>query len=86
MDFKPRGMPTAIGSMPHTDPEAAARFVLDTFKEIPFWPQLPRVSFDQNMYAQWVQDMPGVIIDRDRERLLFETDTPIDDAIERFNE
>jgi methionine synthase II (cobalamin-independent) len=55
-------LPTAIGSMPHTDPEAACSQVIKYLKEIPCWPQLPRRSFKENMYAQYSQGFPGITV------------------------
>ena len=54
---------TGIGSVPFTDPKAACDIILENFKTIPFWPQLPRRSFRENMYAQYAERLPGVVID-----------------------
>jgi methionine synthase II (cobalamin-independent) len=59
-------LPTIIGSMPHTDPRQACSLVARHLKEIPAWPQLPRRSFLENMYVQYSQGFPGVIIEGDR--------------------
>ena len=58
-------LPTIIGSMPHTDPQAACELVSHYLKDIPAWPQLPRRSFRENMYAQYSQGFPGVVIEED---------------------
>jgi len=55
-------LPTAIGSMPHTDPSEACSQVSRYLKDIPTWPQLPRLSFQQNMYVQYSQGFPGVVV------------------------
>jgi len=62
----------AAGSLPHTDPAAACALVLDTL-DIPTWPQLPKRSFLENMYAQFSERFPGILVadgriyvDRDR--------------------
>jgi len=57
---------TAIGSMPHTDPKAACSLVSRYLKEIPAWPQLPKRSFRENMYAQFSEGFPGAVIKGDR--------------------
>lgn len=54
---------TAIGSLPLKDPKTACHFVLDTFKHIPFWPQLPKRTFLENMYVQYAECLPGLVID-----------------------
>ena len=62
--FHLSGMPTAIGSMPHKDPKAACALVAKYLPEIPFWPQLTKRSFSENMYAQYSEGFPGLIIER----------------------
>jgi len=59
-------LPTAIGSMPHTDPSEACSQVSHYLKDIPAWPQLPKRSFLENMYAQYSEGFPGVVIEGDR--------------------
>ncbi|MCL0050847.1 methionine synthase, partial [Dehalococcoidia bacterium] len=59
--FKPRGLPTAIGSMPHTDPAEACSIVLAHLPDIPVWPQLPRRSSLESMYTQFSEGFPGLI-------------------------
>ncbi len=54
---------TAIGSLPHGDPDKACRMTLRFLEEAPAWPQLPRRSFLENMYAQYSEGMPGVVVD-----------------------
>jgi hypothetical protein len=57
---------TGIGSLPHTDPEEACRLVLETF-DIPFWPQLPALSFLESMVPQFSEGIPFLKIDEIRE-------------------
>jgi len=59
-------LPTAIGSMPHTDPQAACAQVIKYLGEIPCWPQLPKRAFRENMYAQYSEGFPGITITGDR--------------------
>ncbi len=60
---------TAMGIMPHTDIERALQLALSL--DIPFWPQLPRVSFYEDMYAQASQFFPGIKVDPAGEKVLF---------------
>jgi len=62
---------TAMGIMPYTDIEKALEFALSL--DIPFWPQLPRVSFYEDMYAQASQNFPGMVVDTENKRLNFST-------------
>lgn len=59
-------LPTIIGSMPHTDPQAACEAIIHYLKDIPAWPQLPRRSFLENMYVQFSQGFPGVVVEENR--------------------
>ncbi len=59
-------LPTASGSMPHTDPAKACSLVNHYLKDIPAWPQLPKRSFLENMYAQYSEGFPGVVIEENK--------------------
>ncbi len=59
-------LPTIIGSMPHTDPQAACSDIIHYLKDIPAWPQLPKRAFLENMYVQFSQGFPGVVIEENR--------------------
>lgn len=54
------GLATGIGSLPHTDPLAAAEAVLDAFVGLPAVPQLPQRSPREGMCAQVARFIPGV--------------------------
>lgn len=60
---------TGIGSVPFTDPEKACDLILDNFDTVPFWPQLPRRSFLENMYVQYSQGLPGIAVDCDKKTI-----------------
>lgn len=62
----PRGLATAIGSMPHLDPRQACRAVLSHLRRAPAWPQLPRRSYLENMYVQFSEGFPGVVVEGER--------------------
>ncbi len=50
--------------MPNSDAKEAVDFVFDVLSgHIPFWPQLPKRSFAENMYAQFCQNLPGFKMD-----------------------
>jgi methionine synthase II (cobalamin-independent) len=54
--------------MPHQDPEEACDLVFRHLPAIPAWPQLPRRSFRENMYVQYGERFPGLVVDTDREK------------------
>jgi len=70
MEFAPRCLATAVGSMPHKDPQETVDLVLRHLPVIPDWPQLPRRSFRENMYVQYGERFPGLVVDMDREKVL----------------
>jgi hypothetical protein len=60
---------TGIGSLPFKDPDTACRIVFDNFKTIPFWPQLPRISYKEHMYCQFSEKLPGVVINENKKTI-----------------
>jgi len=71
MELKARCRTTAMGIMPHSDVEKALELALSL--DIPFWPQLPRVCFYEDMYAQASENFPGIVVDLEGERISFDT-------------
>lgn len=55
-----RGLATSIGSLPHTDPRAAATFVLERHPRLPAAPSLPNRSGVERMVAQAAWGIPGI--------------------------
>ncbi len=60
--FHPDFMPTAVGSLPHTDPIAACELVRKFLPQIPAWPQLPKRDPRESIYAQFSRGFPGASI------------------------
>lgn len=71
MLFKANCRTTAMGIMPHRDIDQALRLALSL--DIPFWPQLPHVSFFEDMYAQFSQHFPGIIVDEESNKIYFDS-------------
>jgi methionine synthase II (cobalamin-independent) len=59
-------LPTAIGSMPHTNSGEACSIIMKWLPDIPAWPQLPQRSREENMIIQFSEGFPGVVIDGDK--------------------
>ena len=74
---------TGIGSLPHTEAREAVRLVLDTF-DIPFWPQLPKLSFREGMVAQYAEGMPFLRTDDSKGAVWVERNNG--EELERFYE
>jgi len=71
MDWEANCQTTAMGIMPQKDIERALDLVLGL--DVPFWPQLPRVTYYEDMYAQVSEGFPGVTVDVENERVNFDT-------------
>ncbi len=55
--------------LPHDNPERALELALSL--DVPFWPQLPHLGFEEDMYVQTLSGFPGLMIDYDNSRLSF---------------
>jgi len=64
---------TGIGSVPFVDPKAACRIICENFKSIPFWPQLPKRSFLENMYVQYAEGLPGIVCNEEKKTIHIDT-------------
>lgn len=80
----PQFATTAIGSLPHTDPGQACALMLETLPDMPTWPQLPKRSFLENMYAQFSEELPGIKVDEENGRIWFQVDESLDAELEGF--
>jgi len=56
-------LPTIIGSMPQTDPKEACALVAKYLPDLPGWPQLPNGSHLENMYIQFSEGFPGIVLE-----------------------
>ena len=54
---------TMIGSMPQVNPDEACSIVAKFLPDVPAWPQLPGRSRLENMYIQYSEGFPGIIVD-----------------------
>ena len=76
--------PLGIGSVPYTDPESAWDNILKYFTKIPFWPQLPKRAFAENMYAQFSEHIPGRIIEPENDRFYIDRTLDLQPDMEEF--
>lgn len=87
MDFKGNLRTSAMGILPHKDVERALELSLSL--DIPFWPQLPRLNYYEDMYVQVTEHFPGVIIDEKNARIDFSNERFFDELpafIERMED
>lgn len=84
MHFSPHLLASTIGSMPHSHPTEAVDFVLAHFKEIPCWPQLPKKTYLENMYVQYSENMPGVVVEEGGKRIFINIEDNFEKRLEIF--
>ena len=71
LNFTGNCQTTAMGIMPHADIDKALELSLSL--DIPFWPQLPHVSYYEDMYVQASEYFPGIIVDVENQRISFDS-------------
>lgn len=83
LGFQGNCQTTAMGIMPHTDIGKALELSLSL--DVPFWPQLPRVSYYEDMYVQASEHFPGIVVDVENKRLSFDS-TRFDTEVVSYSE
>jgi methionine synthase II (cobalamin-independent) len=84
--------PTIIGSISQNDPVEACTLISHYLKDFPAWPQLPSRSFLENMYVQFSQGFPGIVIEgvidkglSGNERFYIDRTKTLSKSIEKIN-
>lgn len=75
--------PIAIGSLPFKDLNIAMNIVKTHFPEIPFWPQLTKLSTKEDMILQFSENMPLFIAD-EKTNYMQKTDKQNSEKLEEF--
>jgi hypothetical protein len=73
MAIETKCIATAIGSFPHAGAGPALDIVFASLTHAPLWPQLPRLGLNEQMEIQYSEGMPRAIIDREKNRMYFDT-------------
>ena len=76
----------AIGSLPHTELSLAMGVVEKNFSNIPFWPQLSKKDKHEDMIFQFLEKMPGVVLNSERVYMDCESDEFFVDVEELFTD
>lgn len=82
VNWVPGWLPIAVGSVPFSDVDQAWSAVLRYFPATPFWPQLPRRSYKENMYAQYSEGFPGIVLDE--QHIYVDRRLDLDPGLERL--
>jgi hypothetical protein len=78
---------TAMAVMPHRDVDRALRAALSL--DVPFWPQLPLLSYYEDMYVQASEHFPGIVADMEKRTLHFSMDKfviELEDTLAHFED
>lgn len=84
MELEANCMTTAMGIMPHRDIDRALKLALSL--DIPFWPQLPNVSFYEDMYAQASEHFPGIAVDAAASKVSFDNSRFQEEVVSSYAE
>jgi len=78
---------TAMAVMPHRNVDRALELALSL--DIPFWPQLPKYSYYEDMYVQASEHFPGILLDVEKRTLRFSLEkflSEFEACMNRFDE
>ena len=78
---------TAMAIMPHrnVNRDLELAFSLD----VPFWPQLPHLSYYEDMYVQASEHFPGIVLDLEKRTVRFSMEkfiSEFEETMAHFNE
>ncbi len=77
---------TGVGSVPFTDPEEAVSLILEAMPRMPYWPQMVRLGFREEMTAQAARGLAALKIDEAARTVQVDPDLPRDQALAEFYE
>ncbi|MGQ9689428.1 MAG: hypothetical protein ACUVXF_11680 [Desulfobaccales bacterium] len=77
---------TGIGSVPFEDPEEAVNLILANSPELPFWPQMVRLGFREEMVAQGAGGLPGLKIDLEARQVSLDPEVSREIVLAEFYE
>ena len=83
MTFQFNFWTTTVGSFPHKDSVELSRRLVQML-DVPDWPQLTRTGFRENMYVQFSDSLPAIVVNEDEEKIFFDTTTDLTSALETF--
>jgi len=72
MPFAGNLMTTGMGILPHKEMERALSVAMSV--DIPFWPQLPKMDYFEDMYVQASENFPGIVLEPENRKIHFSTE------------
>ncbi len=77
---------TGIGSVPFTDPQETVSLIMETLPQVPYWPQMVRLGFGEEMTAQAGRGLAALKIDEAARTVELDPGLPRDEALAQFYE
>jgi hypothetical protein len=77
---------TGIGSVPFTDPGETVSLILETLPQVPYWPQMVRLGFAEEMTAQAARGLAALKLDAVNRTVQVDSEVPRDEALAAFYE
>jgi len=77
---------TGIGSVPFTDPVETVALILNAFPQVPYWPQMVRLGFAEEMTPQAARGLAAMKIDEAAATVGLDPARPRDEALAAFYE
>jgi hypothetical protein len=84
-DFLPLAA-TGIGSVPFTEPQEAVELILAHMPRIPYWPQMVRRGYLEDMTAQVARGLPTIKVDLAQRLVRVDREVVRDEALASFYE
>lgn len=85
MKIEEKFLTTGIGSLPYLDAGKSVRQVYANF-DIPFWPQLPKRGFKENMFVQFAQGLPSLVIDEKKRKVYINSTRDLSEELGKLYE
>ena len=85
MKIKEKFLTTGIGSLPYLDAKESVKNICAKF-DIPFWPQLPKRDFKENMYVQFAEGLPSLIVDEKNRKIFIDTSKDLSEGLGKIYE
>jgi hypothetical protein len=80
----PNILVTGVGSLPHTDPDAAVELIMDTLPTAPHCPQLSAADPREQMWIQYSEGLPRFRVDLENLTYHFDTSGDYLQELEQF--
>ena len=77
---------TGIGSVPFTEPQEAVELILAHMPQIPYWPQMVRRGYLEDMTAQVARGLPTIKVDLAQRLVRVDREVVLDEALASFYE